>query len=138
MKKTHYNGGRPFGMTDEKTWLVDQLVALWKTYAEDYRTLVMKYQFLLAEKKAGRKIKLTRLPAVVINELPDIFLFNYWNKDDVREYLKELEIDELSRMLAETQWILEENYSYNTIRNWVKEASYELAHQPKGRRALYY
>ena len=63
-----------------------------------------------------------------VDDYPDIPFFMILCKDMAKVYVEDLAGNgELDNLLHNLEYILSSDYSYNTLRDWVKETRYELS-----------
>ena len=63
-----------------------------------------------------------------VDEYPDIPFFLILCEDAAAAYVEDLAANnELDKLLSNLEFILSSDYSYNTLRDWVKETRYELS-----------
>lgn len=131
------NGGKLLSRLDMKEWLVEQGLELWGRYAEYYRTLPLKCAILIRTINEGnvrlvipRKAYLRVVPEAVFRQYKKIPLFEYWNRDDAREYLRSFDATCLTHLLQEIRNIFTYDYAYNQIHSRVQEGNYLIYHDP--------
>ena len=112
--------------------LIGRMMSLWRECAEDYRVLPFKYLFLLEEKRKA-KIKLKK-PTLRLEDYPVVPFFNILLEEDAKEWLNSKNTDELDYEIYRLSSVLEDDYTYRTIKDWVVDANYTLQHLKKPNR----
>ena len=118
---------------ERKDRLVKRGLLLWRQYAEEYRVLPYKYFFYLVEKKKA-KLKLNKIPSVHCDadEYPEIPFFRILNPDEALVWLEDMDVDTLQEEISNIQFIIDTNYLYKSMKEWVAEAIYLLSHKKPG------
>ena len=107
--------------------LIGRMMTLWRECAEDYRVLPFKYLFLLEEK---RRAKITlKKPTLRLEDYPSIPFFDILVEEEAREWLNSKSTDELDYEIYRLSSILQDDYTYRTIKDWVVDANYKLQHK---------
>lgn len=92
----------------------------------DYRTAVIEYRFLLAEKRE-KKLPLHKLSEKVLAEIPEIPFLRELDDDSARAYLDACSITELKALLYDLE-NLQCSYAWNTLHSRIVDYRYELDH----------
>ena len=112
--------------------LIDEALTLWSTYAEIYRTTIYRYLFLIDWKaelqKHDKKIRVGRIPKYVLDDFPDLPLFQFVDRDTTRIWLEKMSASEIRYIINRTKFELEFNHAYRTVSSRIIELSYEMAH----------
>lgn len=114
--------------------LISQLMQLWRVNAYDYRTLPLRYQFLLSEKKAGnlqlrynkKLYSVNRVNPGVLREYPDIPFLRILCEEVAYASIDGMSLSELTCQLSRLELDLTANCAYRTLKAWVADASYIL------------
>ena len=88
----------------------------------------------MLEEKRKAKIKLKK-PTLRLEDYPTIPFFNILLEDDAREWLASKDTDELDYELYKLGCVLDGDYTYRTIKDWVVDANYTLQHLKKPNRS---
>ncbi|MBQ3413684.1 hypothetical protein IJH33_02435 [Candidatus Saccharibacteria bacterium] len=129
MAQEHY-GNALVAERLEKESLIAQGLVLWMDRAENYRTLILRYLFL-AEEKRRFKMAVHRITNWVLDDYPKIPLFRFWQIDDARAYLEDMNLRDLKKEIYQIEQATGTNYAYNTLSSWVAEAEYLIAHKDR-------
>lgn len=122
--------------TDEmrKSKKRDELIArgmlLWFQCAEEYRVLPYKYLFLMDEKKS-LKIPVKKISHFRFEEYQDLQFFKILSEDEARAWLEDKTLSELTREVERIEKFINEDYIYRSIKCWVAEAIYTIAHSKR-------
>lgn len=124
---------------DEELWEESFTTAmqLWEDFAEGYRTAIIEYKFLAAERRKAKICPIYTVPKGIINEYPVIEFFFCLDEVSAREYLRDISAEELPPRTMNLLDIIETNHAYNSIVNRVKEFRY-LQKNGYGRRCYCY
>lgn len=109
---------------ERRSETIQEALKLWQTYAETYRTAIIKYKFLANERRKANITPLLTVSEKILKEYPSIRLFRCLDETSAREYLDSLD---LMSLIIETRMISESvqfNYAYRTVVNKVIEFSY--------------
>lgn len=69
----------------------DETLALWKTYATEYREIVPEYKRLLAEKRRKSISPLSPIKRTDLEDFPTISLFKIGDEDEALEFMLNLQ-----------------------------------------------
>lgn len=116
--------------------LINRGMLLWDTTAEHYRALPEQYKTLLEEKRKN-KIPVGRLRSGIVNDYPVVRFFEIEDRDEALSWLSQKGLARLEDEISSISFVLEENYSYRTMRDWVKEAIYQIDHRRNPRTLMY-
>ena len=113
--------------------LISQIMNLWRENAVDYRTLPLRYQFLLKERKEGNlKLRynnkfysMNYVKPGVLREYPEIPFLRILDEEIAYASLSDLNLGRLVRRLRQLN-NLTTNCAYRTLRAWVADANYIL------------
>ena len=90
--------------------LIDEALALWSTYAEIYRTTIYRYLFLIDWKaelqKHDKKIRVGRIPKYVLDDFPDLPLFQFVDRDTARIWLEKMSASEIRYIINRTKYFI--------------------------------
>ena len=111
-----------------------RLLSLWASCSRTYRNISREYDELLAQKRV-LGIKLCKIPTSVLREYPYIPFLEQSNEKEAVEFLKELSIDKMKEIDGEIDMLINYNYTYRTLRDWVYQARYQIEH--KGERSVF-
>ncbi len=113
--------------------LISQIMNLWRENAVDYRTLPLRYRFLLKERKEGNlKLRYNNkfysvnyVRPGVLREYPEIPFFRILHEDIAYASISDLSLGRLVRRLRQLN-NLTANCTYRTLKSWVADANYIL------------
>ena len=111
---------------EKKKILINRGMALWDTSAEAYRDLPKRYTELLAEKRSKKITPIEPLKPEVLEEYPKIEFFEIKDRDEAKAWLARKCLSSLENEISFIDFIFEGDYSYRTVRNWVRDATYKL------------
>lgn len=114
--------------------MIDRMMNLWRSSAEEYRVLPLKYLFLRAEKRAANMA--LHAPSGKLTEYPAIPFFDILNEDMARVWLETKKTSELEYELYILEYTLGQNYYYKSLKTWVSDANYKLSHRKKAKLTL--
>ena len=111
-----------------KNGLVMRGMTLWDAHAKTYQELPDKYAFLVGlrprnpsnHKKCWPKL----ISKSVLEDYPKLRLLEFEDKAEARHWLMGMSISTLENLLERTEYALSTNYTYRTMNEWVKEATY--------------
>ncbi|MBR3252901.1 hypothetical protein IKF84_02420 [Candidatus Saccharibacteria bacterium] len=107
---------------------VKKAISLWRNNAAEYRSLPLKYDFLLNEKRAANIKPLKAVSKRMLDEYPKIPLFDLFTEEEAKIFIEDLKASgELGKTIEKVEFVLSTNYTYNTLKDWVKETRYELS-----------
>ena len=125
MKKTQGLYGKR--EIDTRGTLIAQIMRYWRTSAEQYRVVPIKYAFLLREKKALHfSVPIRQLSAAQLSLYPEIPFLRIVDEVEARESLDWLSDCGLKSLLGQLEG-LRTNFAYNTMQSWCSEAQLQLA-----------
>lgn len=118
---------------EKREELISQIMVLWKENAVDYRTLPLRYRFLLKERKKGNlKLRYNNkfysvnyVRPGVLREYPEIPFLRILDEETARISLSDLNLGRLVRRLRQLN-NLTANCAYRTLKDWVADANYIL------------
>ncbi len=115
---------------DEELWTESFTTAmqLWEDFAEGYRTAIIEYKFLAAERRKAKICPIYAIPKGIINEYPVIRFFFCLDEISAREYLRDIRAEELPARTMRLLETIETNHAYNSIVTRVKEFRYRQKH----------
>ena len=112
--------------------LIEEALQLWSTYAEIYRTNIYRYLFLIDWKaelqKRNKKIRVGRIPKYVLDDFPDLPLFQFVDRDSTKNWLEKMSASEIRYIIIRTKYELDFNHAYRTVSARIAELTYEMAH----------
>lgn len=113
-------------------YLIDQMISLWRSSAEEYRILPLKYLFLIKEKRAA-KLTLNAFSVRILDEYPNIPFFNLTHESEARVWLESKTTPDLEYELYSLEYTLGGNHAYKSLKDWIIDANYKLSHRGKKR-----
>ena len=112
--------------------LQQKALKAWKTYAEEYRNLVPKYQSLLSKKRWLKmnergygNMPIRRLNKSVLEEFVQIPFFDIKSEKDAVDFVHGLEYGELNNFVA-TIYAALDDHSYRTIKSRISDYEHEI------------
>lgn len=112
----------------KKERLISKAMELWRGNAAEYRVLPIRYFFLLSEKRAAG-LPLRGLSKSELDDYPEVYFFRITEEQVARDWLKTLEMYQLRKEVERLDFVLKSDYSYVTLKSWVADSIYCLAHQ---------
>ncbi|MBR6505634.1 hypothetical protein IKT18_02255 [Candidatus Saccharibacteria bacterium] len=111
---------------DEELWEESFMTAmqLWEDFAEGYRTAIIEYKFLAAERRKAKICPIYTVPKGIISEYPYVQFFFCLDEVSAREYLRDISVEELPARTMNLMDLVETNHAYNSIITRVKEFRY--------------
>ena len=91
--------------------LLEELMALWDKYSEEYCSIIDEYNELL-EKKRSMGLKLNKINKADLKDFPKIHFLEIENEDGAINYLLKKDETDMKRLIVE----LQENYVESKIR----------------------
>ena len=112
-----------------KERLVKRGMQLWNDYAKEYRVLPYKYFFYLEEKKTAG-IRLNKIRATFCREenYPEVPFFRILYISEAIAWLEDKTSDELEKEFEAIEFMIDGDYLYRSMKEWVAEAVYLLSH----------
>lgn len=111
---------------EERKQLIRLVMQLWSAHSENYRTLPLRYRFLLAAKRELGIAPLNVVRKSVIDEYPEIPFLRIFDEDTARMSLEESSTGRLYYLIEAITHAAYYDYAYCTIYNRVVEYTYEL------------
>ena len=118
--------GEREGEEIRRAQLIEKALTLWRNNAENYRVLPLKYTFLLREKKRLKMRPVNQVSSSVLKEYPEIKFFRILDESEAAAFVADFpgSAEELDYMVSKIEYIVSYNHAYNTLKNWVQEASH--------------
>ena len=113
--------------------LISQIMNFWRENAVDYRTLPLRYQFLLKERKKGNlKLRYNNkfysvnyVKPGVLREYPEIPFLRILHEEIAYASISDMNLGRLVRRLRQLD-NLTANCAYRALKDWVADANYIL------------
>lgn len=112
----------------EREKLIERGMIIWRECAEDYRTLIIKYLFLIEEKRK-KKLPPKRVPKAALEDYPIIPFLRILEEDEAKFVLESMSTYELRMAVEDIDFTLASDYSFRTIKGWVTDTIYALTHE---------
>lgn len=114
----------PYGKTRRE--LIDQAMRLWHLYAEPYRVMPLRYQFLLAEKRRLGIAPLNKIRKCILNDYPKIPFFEITSEDAARAKLDRMGDLQILCLIRWIDDVVNYNHAYCTLRDRIAEFTYAV------------
>ena len=111
-------------------------IVLWRRLAEDYRTKVIRYRFLLATKKTLGIKPYNRVPEPDIRSYPDIPFLRILGEAEAAEFLHNLPDHRLMALIRRIEHVTASDYAFCTLSARIVDYEWEIEHygQPRPRK----
>ena len=110
----------------EEDLLVTKLMDLWVVYGHPYRVNPLRYKYLMKIKRELSVCPLNAIPRYELVEYPEIPFLMIPGDLEASWYLENLNRRQLIKLEKQIIDMVEVNYAYRTMQEWIKESEQQL------------